>query len=147
MAVREILAPDSYLYLTSSPANPVLEASVKAVVDVLHQGGFVHDDIRDSNVAVNRNWDEERDATNIKLIEFDWVGREGATVYPANINSWYNTERTIGARDGMPVTKEHDLVVVAQMFNCRAWFVSHPDLVPFMASTACTPLLYSSIHL
>jgi hypothetical protein len=54
-------------------------------------------------------------------VEFADEGRLGTNAEEPldspNVNSWYNIERPISARDGMPVTKEHDLVVVAQMFK------------------------------
>jgi hypothetical protein len=120
MVAMEFLAADVYglLATSSTSARSRFEADVTAAVDILHRGGFVHGDIREVNTKVARDWDDEKGVENVKLVDFDWAGPEGTTLYPANVNTW-TVRRPMGVRDGMPITKNHDLEMVAEMFRVQ----------------------------
>ena len=47
------------------------KASVEKAVMVLHDGGFVHGDIRDVNTMVARNWDHLVSPENVKSVDFE----------------------------------------------------------------------------
>jgi hypothetical protein len=61
-------------------------AQALGVVSLLHQGNFVYGDIRGVNIMVKREWNEGDVTGNVKLIDFDWAGREGSARYPPNVN-------------------------------------------------------------
>jgi thiamine kinase-like enzyme len=85
-----------------------LRDAVISAVTTLHQGNFVHGDIRDVNLMVRNEWKLDGGAKNIKLIDFDWAGPVGITRYPANVN-YEEIKRPEGAWDGQLITKEHDI--------------------------------------
>lgn len=115
MVVMEDLATDAYCLLPCSSSGTV-QAGVIAAVGILHRGGFVHGDIRDINTMVAVDWDDEKGAENVKLLDFDWAGPEGSTLYPANVNYW-DVDRPVDARDGMPILKDHDLQMISHIFK------------------------------
>lgn len=53
----------------------VITGAVLAAIQKLHRGGYVHGDIRDTNILVNSE-------SRIYIIDFDWAGRMGVTKYP-----------------------------------------------------------------
>ncbi|KAM6501181.1 hypothetical protein JOM56_004195 [Amanita muscaria] len=87
--------------LESHHRSSVLEY-LKQFLTFLHANGFVHGDIRDTNIMVPRSGEP-----HFFLIDFDWAGRIGEVRYPMNVNRkgiW----RPDGARDGELITAEHD---------------------------------------
>ena len=67
----------------------------------LHDNGYVHGDIRGPNVILV-------DEKNLKVIDFDWSGREGSVRYPVDVNlssdiEWHEDVRRLGR-----IMKEHD---------------------------------------
>ena len=99
---------DEYEELDDVWPTATNEARKKFVIEVqekvksLHDAGFVHGDIRTTNIMVKKN----REA-GIHLIDFDWAGRIGTTTYPMNVNR-IDINRPIGAIDGSIITVEHD---------------------------------------
>jgi serine/threonine protein kinase len=120
MVVMEYLERDSYMVLVglSKDARSSFAAGVTEAVEILHQGGFMHGDIRDANTMVARDWDQEKGVQNVKLVDFDWAGREGETKYPPNVNYWA-IARPMGAKDGLPVERDHDLEMIKFIFAVR----------------------------
>jgi serine/threonine protein kinase len=57
---------------------------VKQVLKTLHNGGFVHGDIRTLNVLVRKAGGKEGNL--ILLVDWDWAGRMGEVKYPINLN-------------------------------------------------------------
>ncbi|KIL66082.1 hypothetical protein M378DRAFT_10374 [Amanita muscaria Koide BX008] len=87
--------------LESHHRSSVLEY-LKQFLTFLHANGFVHGDVRDTNIMVPRSGE-----LHFFLIDFDWAGRIGEVRYPMNVNRkgiW----RPDGARDGDLITAEHD---------------------------------------
>ena len=99
---------DEYEELDDVWPTATNEARKKFVIEVqekvksLHDAGFVHGDIRTTNIMVKKN----REA-GIHLIDFDWAGRIGTTTYPMNVKR-IDINRPIGAIDGSIITAEHD---------------------------------------
>ncbi|PFH48308.1 hypothetical protein AMATHDRAFT_42357 [Amanita thiersii Skay4041] len=80
---------------------------VMSAVRILHQEGFVHGDIRQSNNLI----DVESLATDdvrIHLIDLDWAGPIGAAKYPADLNR-ITMRRPEGVEGGGLITEQHDI--------------------------------------
>jgi serine/threonine protein kinase len=117
MVVMEYLGADSYKVLAACDEHERarFKAGVEKAVMVLHDGGFVHGDIRSVNTMVAQNWDNEKGEENVKLVDFDWAGNEGETKYPPNVN-YVEISRPMDAKDGKDITKDHDLEMLSHMF-------------------------------
>ena len=115
MVVMEFLGDEFILLSSSNVERDVLKVGLKAAVDILHQGNFVHGDIRDSNVMLKVNWDMTKGSGNVKLVDFDWADQVGKAGYPPNVNH-EGIQRPVDARDGKPMTKEHDLQMLGYIF-------------------------------
>ena len=83
-----------------------LVRKLQTAIQALHDAGFVHGDLREPNILVTEG--------DVKIIDFDWCGKDGEVRYPASINlggslGW---DRDV-ARGGL-IKKEHD-----QRMFCR----------------------------
>jgi len=69
-----------------------------------HSAGFVHGDIRDTNIMVSP------DRKKFMIIDFDWAGKLGLVRYPLNVNKtiW----RPDGMNSGEPIKAEHDMAML-----------------------------------
>jgi len=115
MVVMEYLDPQTHRVLGDGDCgDKTLELEIKRVVKVLHDGGFVHGDIRNVNVMTPRHRGAEG-MENALLLDFDWAGRGGIARYPPNINS-VSVERHEGVKDGGLITRDHDLTMVTKLF-------------------------------
>lgn len=95
------------------PANEVditedLQGSIKAAVLTLHDLGFVHGDLRSPNILVRRNSAVE--GSTILLMDFDWPGVEGETLYPRRMNK--DIPWAEGVEVTRPITKAHDMYML-----------------------------------
>ncbi|PVG03683.1 hypothetical protein CPB86DRAFT_380744 [Serendipita vermifera] len=116
MVVMDYLDEGTHTLLRGSNiVKQELLAGVHEAVSILHDGGFVHGDIRDVNIMVKSNWNQNEKSKNVKLIDFDWAGEEGSTLYPPNVN-FMDIQRPKDARDGLPITRYHDLYMVEHLF-------------------------------
>ena len=116
MAVMEYLDPQTYRVLEPEDgSNYTLIHEINRVVTVLHDGGFVHGDIRDVNVMKRHQWSTEG-ARNVFLLDFDWAGPLGVPKYPSNVNL-QTVKRPEGVRGGSLITQEHDLAMVHYIFD------------------------------
>ncbi|KZP10855.1 hypothetical protein FIBSPDRAFT_937807 [Athelia psychrophila] len=114
MAVMENLAKDTYpMYQFDLEAEQRRKISrdLRACIDLLHGQEMVHGDLRDSNVLVSKD-----DALQISLIDFDWAGEMDVVRYPISLNR-QDIYRPASARDGAPITKEHDIEMIDWMFR------------------------------
>lgn len=84
--------------------------TVMELVRSFHDLGFVHGDMRDSNLLVRV------DEKDLKLIDFDWGGKEGEVRYPVLINN-YTVHRPLDVVGGQLITKEHDIEMVEDIFR------------------------------
>lgn len=117
MAVMEYLDPEIYQDLTSGYGNDAsLKEEVNRVVTILHEGGFVHGDIRDVNIMTRRRWEPKDGARTALLLDFDWAGRDGVVTYPINVNVT-SIRRHDEVRDWKPIKKDHDWFMVKQIFH------------------------------
>src|SRR5260221_8266750 len=91
-----------------------VERKVKAIVRTLHEGGFVHGDIRNTNIFVDQASLASDDVT-VHLIDFDWAGYDGEVKYPMEINC-KTVKRPEGVKGGELITQQHDNEMVSYLF-------------------------------
>jgi len=94
---------DSYRHPSDSLGMDRPSKAIKALLLDLHQSGYVHGDIRSSNIMVGDNEDD------FMLVDFDWAGRIGEARYPMNLNRSEGLWRPDGARDGAIILADHDI--------------------------------------
>jgi serine/threonine protein kinase len=87
-----------------------LRQMVTDLVTSFHAQKFVHGDIRDSNLLVRSDGKLE-----MKLIDFDWGGKEDEVCYPVLINN-RTVPRPPDVVGGQLITREHDLWMVENIF-------------------------------
>ncbi|KAG8922969.1 hypothetical protein FRC02_011496, partial [Tulasnella sp. 418] len=81
MVIMEYLDPRYYTSLSSLVDKSRIQLEAKHHVVNLHQEGYVHGNIHDSNLLIST----DVDATNrVMLLDFDWAGKIGETRYPIN---------------------------------------------------------------
>ncbi|KAF9235365.1 hypothetical protein BU15DRAFT_51454 [Melanogaster broomeanus] len=78
--------------------------SIRKALTQLHQKGYVHGDIRTTNIMVSRS-----DPKKFMLIDFDWAGKIGEVLYPMNVYRGKKLWRPVSAVDGCPITADHDM--------------------------------------
>jgi RIO-like serine/threonine protein kinase len=74
-------------------------ARLSEIVSVLHTGGYVFGDLRLPNIMVAKK--------QVKLIDFDWAGKEGLAKYPIHLARsiiWPTGVMALGQ-----IKKAHDL--------------------------------------
>ncbi|KAG6881572.1 hypothetical protein C0992_000768 [Termitomyces sp. T32_za158] len=98
-----------------------IQNKVQCIVRKLHEGGFVHGDVRDINVLVDPASLKCEDVV-VLLIDFDWAGEIGKAKYPVDVNR-ETVERPGGVRGGELVLVEHDLEMVEYLENGVGTFV------------------------
>jgi hypothetical protein len=119
MVVMEYLPPETYRVLGPRDGSKLdLKAEIWRAVKVLHDGGFVHGDIRDVNMMTRHQWSSEENARNVLLLDFDWAGRQGEKGYPPNVNPAVGRHKE--AKDGALIMQEHDRFMVDRMLVATA---------------------------
>lgn len=114
MVVMEYVADDyEELYdalprLSYKERQKIQQELVKKVCS-FHDAGFVHGDIRNTNVMVRKDGGE-----GMYLLDFDWAGRYPDAKYPMHINR-ETVVRPDGAVDGGFITQEHDMFMIARL--------------------------------
>jgi serine/threonine protein kinase len=91
--------------------SATLYEPLKEKVVALHQRGYVHGDLRDTNLMVRKNG-----KPGLVLIDFDWAGEIGKVRYPMNVNRGPDLKRPDGVYDGELITAEHDIDMLNIMF-------------------------------
>ena len=94
---------DSYRHPSDSLGMDRPSKAIRALLLALHQSGYVHGDIRSSNILVGNSEDD------FMLLDFDWAGRIGEARYPMNLNRSEGLWRPDGARDGALILADHDI--------------------------------------
>ncbi|KAI6123372.1 hypothetical protein EDD16DRAFT_177805 [Pisolithus croceorrhizus] len=79
----------------------------------LHGAGFVLGDLRQPNIIVTPD-----DEIIVRLIDFDWAGKDGEVPYPITISP--DILLPEGVAELMPIEKQHDLSNLACIIDlCR----------------------------
>ena len=102
---------DRYHGLDESDAKGSFESEIREKVTQLHQEGFVHGDIRTTNVLVDKGG-----SPGMILVDFDWAGVIGETRYPMNVNN-ETIKRPYGAHDNEFILAQHDMTMIDFMFQ------------------------------
>ncbi|RUS32659.1 kinase-like domain-containing protein [Jimgerdemannia flammicorona] len=99
------LAQKNLLALTMWP-------SIEDAVRKMHRTGFVHGDLRLPNIM----WALDG---SIKIIDFDWAGKDSQVTYPPLLNRESNIPWHDGVRFGVNITTKHDWHLLTTQF-CNA---------------------------
>ncbi|OJA12589.1 hypothetical protein AZE42_06900 [Rhizopogon vesiculosus] len=91
-------------------ARQPLEEPVRSLIQELHENGYVHGDLRDTNFFMRG------DDGHFMLLDFDWAGPIGSTRYPLHVN-YLDVKRPDDARDWELIKEAHDLDMLSYMFS------------------------------
>jgi hypothetical protein len=92
-----------------------IQQKVEKTIQVLHDAGFVHGDVRSTNILIDLE-SLDSDDVRIHFVDFDWAGRIGEAKYPNDING-ITVKRPEGAEGGKVITMEHDKMMVSYLFT------------------------------
>ncbi|KAK7056310.1 hypothetical protein VNI00_002863 [Paramarasmius palmivorus] len=106
MIVTENLTGHCVSFESCLQELPTLRNRVREAVIQLHQGGYVHGDIRRANTLVR----VLPQGPQVVLLDFDWSGRLGKARYPLTINM--QLARPEGVAPNGLITQEHDMQMV-----------------------------------
>ena len=95
-----------YELLDVSASKASFFSEIREKLTTLHQAGFVHGDIRTTNIMVKTNGER-----GIILFDFDWAGVIGEVRYPMNVNTT-EIRRPTGVRDNELILPHHDLTMI-----------------------------------
>jgi serine/threonine protein kinase len=93
------------------PSGALYELMKPKLIE-LHQRGYVHGDLRDTNVMVRKEG-----KPGVMMIDFEWSGRIGEVRYPMYVNREEKLRRPEGAVDGELILAEHDVHMLDVMFE------------------------------
>ena len=103
-----------YGKILSNTEQEKVRRKVNNMVQVLHEEGFVHGDIRDINLLVNVE-SLASDDVAVHVVDFDWAGRIGEARYPMGVNT-KTVWRPAGVKNGELITTKHDEDMVSYLF-------------------------------
>jgi hypothetical protein len=92
-----------------------IKRKVMSIVETLHKGGFVHGDVRDSNLLIDLASLASDDVT-VHLVDFDWAGRVREARYPMGVNR-KTVRRPEGVEGGELITQQHDIEMASYLFS------------------------------
>ncbi|KAF5335612.1 hypothetical protein D9757_015360 [Collybiopsis confluens] len=107
MVAMELLHEDFQSCAKVGVKNPC-KSVIKTSISALHAMGFVHGDLRASNVLVRKYVDQ----WECKLIDFDWAGRAEQVKYPFGVYRTLNMFRPLANMDRLPITKNDDILTL-----------------------------------
>ncbi|KAI0299536.1 hypothetical protein BC826DRAFT_995116 [Russula brevipes] len=109
MVVMEFLLDSDWTMLEMKTHEERLRYKEKLweALCVIHDKGLVHGDVRDPNIFVSENGD-------VKLIDFDQCGTHEQDKYP---REWDHTNRSVDAKEGALMRKEHDVFLFDRIFD------------------------------
>ncbi|CAJ0835233.1 11756_t:CDS:2 [Entrophospora sp. SA101] len=118
MVVMEYLLPDKFESLDSYVSNlqynekEKIKGKVMKVAKILHDENYVHGDLHLINMMISiTNLDEYE----LRIVDFDWSGRDSNVKYPLLINSEVSWHQ--GVTGGAPIKKEHDIQLLKNGFK------------------------------
>jgi predicted Ser/Thr protein kinase len=83
------------------------EEKLTKCVDVLHEAGYVHGDLRWQNILVRND--------DLFLLDFDWANKQGIATYPVNVNLGEEKNWHHEVCRGGHIEFEHDLYRLEEM--------------------------------
>jgi hypothetical protein len=108
MVVMERLGPEAGWHTYDAADVEQRTAALDAWQRGLRAAGYVHGDLRAANILVRQG--EGRRSTEVRLLDFDWAGREGEARYPLTRNS--DLPWAPGSEAGGVILAAHDEVVL-----------------------------------
>jgi len=111
MVVMGLIGGD-YVELHQLSGTPQLLDKIRDTLSRLHQAGYVHSYIRDTNIMVAKNAEP-----SFMLVDFDWAGKLGEVRYAMNVHQGEDLWRPNGASDGELITADHDMQMMEYMFH------------------------------
>ncbi|KAK7461876.1 hypothetical protein VKT23_008310 [Stygiomarasmius scandens] len=99
MIVMEFLDGKNGLELPIEEWPRAAREGIKAAIECLHAGDFVFGDLRRPNIVFV--------GEEVKLIDFDWSGKEGEVYYPTGLSSAVTWAK--GVESFHKIEKQHDL--------------------------------------
>jgi serine/threonine protein kinase len=94
--------------IRSSSAYTDLKDNIRRFLEKMHQAGWVHGDLRSTNVMVKKSGLDG----SFLFIDFDWSGKNQEVVYPSFLNTT-GVQRPEGADDGEPILALHDVEMLS----------------------------------
>jgi hypothetical protein len=106
-------------------SNTVRKA-IKEQLQVMHRLGYVHGDVRNPNLMIKLD-DDEKSLVDLKLVDFDWAGKEGEVRYPHNLNT--RVKRADDALSSRKIRAEHDIFMIDELFKSESETSMDIDMV------------------
>ncbi|RUS20429.1 hypothetical protein BC937DRAFT_95255 [Endogone sp. FLAS-F59071] len=100
----------SYRLAQDSKLSQSIKTQAENAVKKMHDNGFVHGDLRLPNIMVGPN-------DSIQIIDFDWAGKTGETVYPYFLNPEVDWHEEVNA--AVEIKPEHDIHMLKIDFMYR----------------------------
>jgi len=94
--------------IRSSSAYAVLKEKIRRFLEEMHRDGWVHGDLRMTNVMVKKRGMDG----SFLFIDFDWGGKNQQVFYPLFLNTT-EVKRPEGAEDGEPILSLHDVEMLS----------------------------------
>ncbi|EGO23318.1 hypothetical protein SERLADRAFT_391072 [Serpula lacrymans var. lacrymans S7.9] len=114
MVVMDMLPADFEMLSARTGRLPLsVFTDISAKLESLHEAGYVHGDIRDTNIMVSKT-----NKTQFMIVDFDWAGSIEEARYPAGVNH-IDISRPLEARDGKKILKDHDIFMLQDMKNSK----------------------------
>ncbi|KAF5386419.1 hypothetical protein D9757_006634 [Collybiopsis confluens] len=101
---------------SKSNVNKHCRSVIISSISAFHALGFVHGDLRASNVLVRKHGEQ----WECKLIDFDWAGLAGKVTYPFGVYCTNKMYRPMKYMDQLPITVRDDQLTVDNMLaECK----------------------------
>ena len=83
--------------------------AVKEALALFHKDGYVHGDLRETNIMVKRDGVDSEGLGDTILVDFDWAGKENTVRYPSDITLNHpDIPRPMGIERGGLISSAHD---------------------------------------
>ena len=107
----------SHLVL-SKEEEAILQSKVTRALKTFHDQGYVHGDIRSTNILVDRASLACIDASDVKIhfVDFDFAGKIGEVKYPIGVHT-KTVKRPDNVEAGVLITREHDEWMATHLFS------------------------------
>ena len=94
----------------------LLSEKVGQCLREFHQAGFVHGDIRDTNIMVKTLNRGGLNDVSFLVVDYDSCGGVGLVRYPLNLNTT-SVQRPVGATGGAVIEAKHDLEMLDHIWD------------------------------
>ena len=95
---------------------PITNEGLKNAVELLHNAGYVHGDLRPQNIL-------QMDDSTGPILDFDWAGEVGSAKYPCGINMSSSCGWHGDVAPGERIEKSHDLFQLQRMYQANTGFI------------------------